>query len=60
MNPVFFIGLFGAGFLLWLLLSFLYKPIGWVGKRLVDDAKKAMTEDDNQNENNKNENKGEE
>ena len=59
MNPVFFIGLFGMGLLLWLLLSFLYKPIGWVGKRLADDAKKAITEDDNQNENNKNENKGE-
>lgn len=44
MNPVFFIGLFGAGALLWLLLSFLYKPIGGVGKRLVDDVKEAMTE----------------
>lgn len=60
MNPVFFIGLFGAALLLWLLLSFLYEPIGRVGKRLADDAKKAMTADDNQNENNKNENKGEE
>ena len=59
MNPVFFIGLFGAGFLLWLLLAFLYKPIGRVGKRLVDDAKQAMTEEKNQNENNINENKGE-
>lgn len=55
MNPVFFIGLFVAGALLWLLLSFLYKPLGSVGKRLVDDAKNAITEED---ENDKN--KGEE
>jgi len=55
MNPVFFIGLFAAGALLWLLLSFLFKPIGSVGKRLVDDAKRVMTEEEN-----KNENKGEE
>lgn len=51
MNPVFFIGLFAAGALLWLLLSFLYKPIGSIGKRLADDAKKAITEDENENEN---------
>ena len=61
MNPVFFIGLFAAGALLWLLLSFLYKPIGSVGKRLASDAKKAITEEENKNENkNKKENKGEE
>lgn len=45
MNPVFFIGIFAAGALLWLLLSFLYKPIGWIAGRLVDDAQKAMTEE---------------
>lgn len=53
MNPVFFIGLFAAGALLWLLLSFLYRPIGSIGKRLADDAKKAITEE------NEKENKGE-
>ena len=51
MNPIFFIGLFVAGALLWLLLSFLYKPLGSVGKRLVDDAKNAITEEENENEN---------
>ncbi len=51
MNPVFFIGLFGAGALLWLLLSFLFQPIGWVGKRIIDDAKEAITEEKNQKEN---------
>jgi hypothetical protein len=45
MNPVFFIGIFAAGALLWLLLSFLYKPIGCIVGRLVDDAQKAMTEE---------------
>lgn len=60
MNPVFFIGLFAAGALLWLLLSFLYKPIGWIGKRLANDVKRAMTEEEDQNKNNQNENKGEE
>lgn len=60
MNPVFFIGLFAAGALLWLLLSFLYKPIGWIGKRLASDAKKAITEEETETKNNQNENKGEE
>ena len=55
MNPVFFIILFVAAVLLWLLLSFLYKPIGWIGKRLIDDAKKAMTEEKNSKENEKGE-----
>ena len=45
MHPVFVIGVFGAGALLWLLLSFLYKPIGCLGKRLIDDAKRAITEE---------------
>lgn len=53
MHPVFVIGVFGVGALLWLLLSFLYKPIGCVGKRLVDDAKKEMTEENNKKKNNK-------
>ncbi len=51
MNPVFYLGLFAFAALLWLLLSFLYKPIGSVGKRLADDAKKAITEEENENEN---------
>ena len=45
MHPVFLIGLCVAGILLWLLLSFLYKPIGWVGERVISDAKNAITED---------------
>lgn len=56
MNPVFFIGLFVIAALLWLCLSVFYKPIGALCKRLVDDAKKAMSEDEQK----KNEEKKEE
>lgn len=51
MNPVFFIGLFAGGAIVWLLLSFLYKPIGSVIQKLLNDAKQVMTEEDNQKEN---------
>lgn len=51
MNPALII-LVGIGaMLLWLLCSFLYRPIGRVAKRLVNDAKKAMFEETtNENE----------
>lgn len=46
MNPVFwFLILLGAA-LLWLLLSFLFRPLGRVSKRLVDDAKREMFEEE--------------
>lgn len=51
MNLVFFIGLFVGGVLVWLLLSFLYKPIGSVAQKLLNDAKQVMTEEDNPKEN---------
>jgi hypothetical protein len=41
--------------LLWLLSSFLYKPIGKIAKRLFDDAKEATSEEI-QKEKNKGEN----
>lgn len=50
MNPVFFIGVFVIGALLWLLLSVLYKPIGAICKRLISDANKAMFEEEQKNE----------
>ena len=55
MNPVFFIGLFVIAALLWLLLSVLYKPIGAICKRLVDDAKRAMFEEEQKNKEEKKE-----
>lgn len=58
MNPVFFIGIFLAGAILWLLLSFLYKPVGWIGKRLASDAKKAILEENEDKKENEKE-KGE-
>ena len=42
MNPVLVLGAFAAGALLWLLCSFLYRPLGKLGSRLVNDAKDAM------------------
>ena len=58
MHPVFVIGVFAAGGLLWLLLSILYKPIGSICKRLIGDAKKAMFEEEQKtNEEKREENK---
>jgi hypothetical protein len=45
MHPVLVIGILLAGACLWLLLSFLYKPIGWVGQRLANDAKHNMLDE---------------
>lgn len=56
MNPVLIIGVFIAGFLLWLISSWLYKPIGAICKRLMSDAKNAMFEEEQK----KNEEKREE
>ena len=54
MNPVLvFLSLIAAA-LLWLICSFLYKPIGRFFNRLLNDAKEAMFEEENTN------NKGEE
>lgn len=46
MNPVFILLVLIGGFLLWILLSVLYKPIGKMSEKLADDAKKAMFEED--------------
>lgn len=50
--PVFYILIFLAAGLLWLLLSSMYKPIGKLGNRIWNDAVDAMTEED-ENENKK-------
>lgn len=57
MNPVLVFLIIIGGFLLWLICSFLYKPIGRFFGRLADDAIEAMTEFEEINKNN--ENKGE-
>ena len=44
MNPVLVFLILIGGFLLWLICSFLYKPIGRFFGRLADDAIEAMTE----------------
>lgn len=52
MNPILVILILLGGFLLWLLLAFAYIPIGKIFKRLADDAKRAMSEDDTKEETN--------
>lgn len=42
MNPVFVVLVLLAAFLIWLLCSFLYRPIGKIARRLIDDAQEAM------------------
>lgn len=44
--PIFWILVVAAAILLWFLLSFLYKPLGRLAKRLWGDAQEAMSEDD--------------
>ena len=44
--PVFYILIFLAAALLWLLLSFMFKPLGKLGHRLWKDAKDAIEEED--------------
>ena len=59
MNPILLLGIFAAGFLLWLVCSFLYRPIGSLFVRLFKDAEDAITKTDkkkkrkNKKENNK-------
>lgn len=53
MNPILILGAFAAGALLWLLCSFLYRPIGKLGSRLVNDAKEAMFEEKTKEEKDK-------
>lgn len=50
MNPVLIILIFIGGGLLWLLCSFLYRPIGKVFKKLWDDAKGSMFDEEKENE----------
>jgi hypothetical protein len=50
--PVFYILVFIAACLLWLLLSSVYKPLGKLGHRIWKDAQDAMNDED-ENENKK-------
>lgn len=55
MNPVLIILILLGGALLWLLCSFLYRPIGKFFKKLIDDATEAMSEENKNNEEKENE-----
>ena len=52
MNPVFFILLLAAAFLLWLLLAKLFPFFGMVGKRLWNDAKYNINKDEKETKTN--------
>lgn len=49
--PVFIFLIFLGGVLLWLLLSFIFVPLGKVAKRVWSDAKYAMNDYKNETEN---------
>ena len=46
MNPILIALVFLFGFVVWLLLAFAYKPIGKIIKRLTDNARQAMSEEE--------------
>lgn len=46
MNPFLILLVIIGCFMLWLLASFLYKPIGRFFNRLIQDAKDAINEED--------------
>ena len=50
MNPILTILLFIAAFILWILCSALYRPIGKIANRLLKDAKDAMLEEEKEKE----------
>ena len=45
--PVFYILIFVGACVLWLLLSFVFRPLGRFGHRLWKDAKDAMSKENN-------------
>ena len=59
LNPILILGAFAAAGLLWLLCSFLYRPLGRLGLRLFNDAKEEINKEDKENIKTNEENKGE-
>ena len=50
MNPVLIILILLGGALLWLLCSFLYRPIGKIARKLFEDAKESMKDNETKKE----------
>lgn len=50
MNPVFFILILLGAFILWLLLSFVFYPLGKIGYRLWKDAIDEMNRESDEKE----------
>ena len=57
MNPILIVLILIAGFLLWLICSFLYKPIGKFFGRLWEDAGEAINYEETNNKTNNENNK---
>ena len=51
MNPILIFLIFLATFLIWVLGAFLFRPIGSVVKKLMDDVKDSISEDETKEEN---------
>lgn len=49
MNPIFIFLVFLGTFILWFLLAFLFKPVGSIISRLVNDVEEAMEIDNKEN-----------
>ena len=50
MNPLLVILILLGGALIWLLCSFMFRPIGKVFKKLLDDVNEAMSDEDEEKE----------
>ena len=53
MNPILIFLIFLATFLIWVLGAFLFRPIGSIVKKLIDDVKDSMSEDETENKESK-------
>lgn len=51
MNPILILWALIGAFIIWLLASFLYRPIGRLFARLFNDAKREMFETNDEKEN---------
>lgn len=50
MNPILIILILLGGALLWLLCSFLYRPLGTIARKLFEDAKESIKDKEDANE----------
>ena len=51
MNPILIGLIFLAVFMIWVFGSFLFRPIGSITQKLIDDVKDSIAEEDDEKEN---------